>query len=215
MRWRLSRWWESVRWTGTLAWWHVEARLVAIAATALAAAVAVAMLLEPSWSLRFERVLAWPVIALIGMFLFRAPLAGLIQGRGLRRFALGPGGISGELEAAQERAEEAQEVIDVDAAAAAVVVLGNLAQLYQFQIDFLRHLRIAANHTLTVEAAHEWFAAALMQRGVDDGEVEPLLNFLVQRELVALLDDGRYALTELGRQFVGRLDGFWYAPKTY
>jgi hypothetical protein len=36
---------------------------------------------------------------------------------------------------------------------------------------------------------------------------------LVNRRLIALLEDGRYALTAMGHDFMDRINGFWYAPK--
>jgi hypothetical protein len=35
---------------------------------------------------------------------------------------------------------------------------------------------------------------------------------LVNRRLIALLEDGRYALTAIGH-VMDRINGFWYAPK--
>src|SRR4051812_33980001 len=88
---QLRQW---IQWKRALTAWHVKTRAVALTVLACVAAVAVATVLEPSWTLRFERVLAWPVIALVAILAFRLPLTGLFSGRALRSLNVGPSGIS-------------------------------------------------------------------------------------------------------------------------
>ena len=95
-----------------------------------------------------------------------------------------------------------------------VVVLALLSQLYQFQIEFLRHVRQAADLRLTRAATEEWFAERV---GGDPGgpAIPPLISFLVTRELLTLEPDDHYALTNLAETFLDRIEGYWYAPKAY
>lgn len=128
----------------------------------------------------------------------------------LRRFALGP--LSGEFEQVEEAFEApAEGGLDQNTL---IVLLGNLAQTYQFQIDFLRHLQQAGANGLTSESVHAWFRNTLATNPLTSAfEVEPLIGWLVDRTLLALREDDRYVLGPVGPQFIEAIQTFWYAPK--
>jgi hypothetical protein len=205
--------WESIRWQLTVFGWRIHAHALPLTLVVVAAGLLVAMTVEPAWSLRFERALAWPVVALVGIFLFRRPFAGLLQSRGLRGFSSAPGRISGELEAEDQVGSTGPPQADTrEELQAGFIALGQLVQLYQFQIDFLKQLGQTA-YGLTIDATHEWFRTALMARGLERWDVEQLIFFLLDRGLVALNEGGNYSLTPMGYDFLNRINGFWHAPK--
>jgi hypothetical protein len=200
-----------------MARWHVEARAFAVTLGLFGVALLVAMITEPVWTLRYERVLAWPVIVLIGIVVFRRNVGQLLQGRGLRNINVGPGGISAELEP-DEQVESAalpatSDQVDTELV---IVILGLVAQLYQFQIDFLKHVRQSESFRMTRVASEQWFRERLGSEDVvPDAEIERLLTFLVGRNLLTLQEDDHYAITDLAVTFIDRITGFWYAPKAY
>lgn len=209
---------EVARWRLTLLRCYTVTHAFAVTAAVAAAALLVAMVIEPAWTLQYERVLAWPVIALIGIVLFRHHVGGLLEGRGLRNINVGPGGISAELEP-DDQVESAaplsaaNDQVDTELV---VLILGLLAQLYQLQINFLKHVRQTENLRMTRIASEQWFREHLGPEDVvPDVEIERLLTFLVGRDLLALQEDDHYAMTELGVTFIDRITAFWYAPKAY
>jgi hypothetical protein len=179
-------------------------------AVVVAAAFVTAMIITPDWALRFSRVLAWPLVALVALLLFRLPLAQLFQGQVLRR--LSGAGITAELAPREEAQFEAPDP-DEFLAERAIFTLGALAQMYQFQLDFLKHLRQAENG-LTSAATTGWLRTRLDQNPLTTGWLPDLtLPWLVDRGLVELRADDRYAVTALGAQFLDDIEGLWYAPK--
>src|SRR4051812_10536996 len=93
--------WERIRWQFRLLGWRISAHPLPVTVAALATGLLIAMIIEPAWSLRFERALAWPVIALVGILLFRKPFAALLRSRGTRAFN-GSGRVSGDLEVEEQ-----------------------------------------------------------------------------------------------------------------
>jgi hypothetical protein len=205
---------SSLRWRLTLIRWEIETRAAGLLALIAVAAFIAAILVSPDWALRFSRVLAWPVIALLAIVAFRQPLSQLIHGQALSRVAAGP--LSLELQQREEEFDPALVTPPADESLTSEYVLhflGTLAQVYQVQIDFLKHLHQAENG-LTTEATHTWFRAALDRNPVTIGwDADPLLQWLIDRALLTLREDGRYVFGALGSGFLGALEGFWYAPK--
>jgi hypothetical protein len=166
------------------------------------------MLVAPDWTLRFSRVLAWPVVVLIAIVLFRRPVTQLVSGRALSRLKAGP--FAAELE---QRVE-----VDLDFAdegfdqQQAIALLGALNELFQVQIDFLKHLQQAADG-LTSGAARDWFDAAGERMGIEEYDPEPGMKFLVERGLVILREDDRYVLAQFGQDLIELVEVFYYAPK--
>jgi len=209
--------WESFRWRLRLTQWRIESRIGTICAVIAVLALAAATLWAPAWTLEFEKVLAWPVAALIALIVLRRPLSGLVEGQALRKIGVGPGGVTGEFEQREEAfdptqlaSEEAPAELDSDVA---ILLLANLAQAYQMQIDFLRYVQHAADG-LTHEATHDWFRPVLERHPVTaEWDVEPLLMWLIDRSLLTLREDGRYILGPLGSDFIAAAQSVWYAPK--
>jgi hypothetical protein len=206
--------WELFKWRMFAGRYWARERALGLVLIGLGAALLVAMIVQPVWTLRYERAIAWQVVALSAILLFRRQLAALVQGRRFRRFNLGPGGFSGELEA-EDQAEHAAIVPPEDLVEheMVIVTLGTLAQLYQFQIDYLKHVAQSENMRLSNAATREWFRTKLAQGGAPDPDIDPLIQFLVDRDLIVLTDDDYYALTMNGQQFLDRISGFWYSPK--
>jgi hypothetical protein len=175
------------------------------------AAFILAMLIWPDWTLRFTRVLAWPVVVLIAFVTFRRPVADLVRGRGLKGAKAGPFEV--ELEQRQEEADAELPDAGLDEHRV-IALLGVLNQIYQSQIDFLQHL-FQAKDGLTSSAARAWFAGAFERLGLPQEDPDPLLTWLADKGLVELREDDRYVLGPLGPELLGVIDGFWYAPKRF
>jgi hypothetical protein len=208
----ISERWEALRWRMTVARFEIQARAVGLTALAAVGAIIAAMIVAADWTLRFSRVLAWPAVALIALVVFRLPFAGLLQGQALRRVAIGPA--SAELQQREEPFTP-EAIIPGEEQAQherVVYILGTLAQIYQVQIDFLRHLRQAENGLMS-EAARGWFRAIAKAPDADAASIDPLMAWLIERGLIVLREDDHYVLTELGQVFLNGIDGFWYAPK--
>jgi hypothetical protein len=206
--------WERIRWQFRLLGWRINAHPLPVTVAALATGLLIAMIIEPAWSLRFERALAWPVIALVGILLFRQPFAALLRSRGPRPFN-GPGRVSGELEVEEQIGSTEPTIADTrDEIEAGFIALAQLVQLYEFQIDFLKQVGQTTDG-LTIDATHGWFRTALSARGLGNWDSEQLIFFLLERQLVALSADGNYSLTATGHDFLNRISGFWYAPKAF
>jgi hypothetical protein len=209
---RRAQAWLQWRTVALRGWLH--ARGGAVAAAAVFVAVVVLTFVTPSWTLRFERVLAWPVVVLIVVLLFRHQIRALLQGRGLHRATVRP--VPGGFEP-QEQLERAFGPVTADEGLAtmrrAIATYGNIALLYEIQIAFLRHLKTVDGMRLTDEAARAWFRSELTARRAEASAVEPLLGFLVGQDLLLLSQHGYYSLTPLGEDFVSALTDIWYSPK--
>ena len=193
-----------------MARWWIEERAVGVTATIAVGLFIVAMLLWPDWTLRFTRVLAWPVVVLIAFVLFRQPVSALVRGRGLKGAKVGP--LELELEQTEEAADELQTDHLDDARA--IALLGILNQIYQVQIDFLKHLSQAADG-LTSAAARAWFENAFERMELPKEDPEPLLTWLTMKLLAELRDDDRYVPGLFAADFLEMIGGFWYAPKRF
>ena len=201
----------------TSLWWEVQSRaILAVTLIAIAAFVA-AMIAAPEWTLRFTRVLAWPIVALIAIVLFRLPLGALFEGIVLKRVS--GAGVAAEFAPraeAQIEASPAPHEFPEDLPDDRIVIaLGSLVQIFQFQLDFLRHLQ-QAHDGLTSAAAHAWLRARLDENWITRGwAVEPSLPWLLRQGLLVLREDDRYVLGPLAPQFLEDIEGFWYAPKLF
>ena len=210
---QLQAWFGELRLRWMLARWHISARRFGLVAFASLASYLALVFIEPTWTLRFSRVLAWPVVALIALFVFRVPLVALFQGQTLKSLSLGPATLELQ-QGAEDIGATASPTTPELAPDHVIFLLGTLAQIYQVQINFLRHLR-QAEDGLTSEAARDWLRNAIAVPDAPIQVIEPLLKWLVDRELTTLRADDRYIVTELGVTFLTGIDGFWYAPKSF
>jgi len=180
--------------------------------------------------LSYLRVLAWPAVAVLGIFLLRRPIIALLRGLYLKEIGL-PGGPKLRFDTRQQEASDPEQLLEVAPGEAGAVAdrgqelrvahtvgrhLALLTQSFQIQLDFLRALG-AAPQGLTRDAAHAWFADELERRHfvANQWDIPTLLSWLENNGLVELNQDGALVRSSLGNGFAGFIERFWYAPKAF
>lgn len=223
---RVPRFVLTIRWR--LLTWRlaVESRPVQLMVLSLSGALIASAIVEPHWTLSYSRVLAWPAVALVALIAFRSPLSGLFQGLRLGRVAAGS--FAAEFQSRDEefdpsslpgpapdtavpvgREAELEQGARVSDYAIALLVL--LAQTYEFQVEFLRHMKQAPDGL--VANAAEASLAALVGRPTPPHELTMFFGWLVRNGLLMLRSDGHYVLTQKGADLLTTADSFWSVPK--
>jgi hypothetical protein len=90
---------------------------------------------------------------------------------------------------------------------------------FQMQLNFLDFLG-AAEDGLTAAAADQWFATTIETNPVaklTTWNIHGLLTFMVNGQVAAIGEDGKYRITPFGQDVRARVGpgGLWYAPKLY
>jgi hypothetical protein len=213
-----------------------------LTALVLAAVLLAAWLIDrsPETFLDYLRVLAWPVVALIGVLIFRRPLGAMFEGVVLK--ALGAGSVRAEfaVRTADQPAEidfdweafvdeDGDEFVNEDGAEDSEVqelraalelrelaneVLWTYLQAFQSQVDFLRYLRDAPDG-VDPEVAVRWFEAYItVQFGSTAGfDFAKSIGWLTTNRLVVVSHEGRYVITAVGEHVAAVPDHGWTAPK--
>lgn len=210
-------------------WWNVRSQSWGnewkIAVAAGVAAVAALVALWPRWTLDYMRVLSWPGVVLLALILFRWPIHALLQESALEGGGFGPlnlrfgqrqserqEGLAAALSETSETVEGLQA--QVDQHAHGLGIAGALLQIYDVQLQFLRHLR-TATPPVTAAAAETWFTNAT-KAAVDAGApLDPpaLIGWLNNQQLIVLNLQGAYEVTPTGQDVLTLAENFWYAPK--
>jgi hypothetical protein len=191
---------------------------------AAAVAYVVAARHAPGDVLSFTRALAWPAVVALAVALFRGPVIELLRDSTLEEFAAGPA--RARFGRRQPQPDEAAALdpaifgaidnLEVERVQQAYVieVVYALAQAYQIQLDFLRHLNLAPNGW-TPEAAVRWFDERLRELHIenDDYSADTLIPWLLNAALIEYNADGAYVLSQRGRDLLSVVENGWYAPK--
>lgn len=213
-------------------WWLMRGAAIRRVAVTLAVSAALAGLgylidRAPRTVLDYARVLAWPLVALLALALFRNPIFRLFRGIylkeanvpfGLLRF--GERQEASDSDALSALAAGETSVLPMDEAAELDMlrygtrITGALLQAFQMQIDFLKILE-RAPEGLTRSAGEEWFRDELRKKQADleQWDVPPLVAWMEDNELVTLDPDGRLIASEHGKDLLKFTDAYWYAPK--